>query len=58
MRHVPFPIGQAERNAWLAHMTAAVTASNAAPADAEALLDYFESASTSLINRPTFTLTE
>jgi hemoglobin len=58
MRHVPFPIGQAERNAWLAHMTAAVTASNAAPADAQALLDYFESASTSLINRPTFTLTE
>src|SRR6266851_4402880 len=57
LRHVPFPIGQAERNAWLAHMTAAVTASNAAPADAEALLDYFESASTSLINRPTFTLT-
>jgi hemoglobin len=52
MRHVRFPIGQAERNAWLAHMTAAVTASPAAPADAQALLDYFESASASLINRP------
>src|SRR3982074_3457223 len=30
MRHVPFPIGQAERNAWLAHMRAAVDASAAA----------------------------
>jgi hemoglobin len=52
MRHVPFPIGQAERNAWLSHMRAAVNSSDAAPADAEALLDYFDSASTSLINRP------
>src|SRR6266536_6124938 len=51
MRHVPFPIGQAERNAWLAHMRLAVQQSPAEPADAQALLDYFESASTSLINR-------
>jgi len=48
---VPFPIGQAERNAWLAHMRLAVQQSPAEPADAQALLDYFESASTSLINR-------
>ena len=54
MRHIPFAIGQAERNAWLAHMRAAVDSSAAAPADAQALLDYFESASTSLINRPGF----
>jgi hemoglobin len=51
MRHIPFPIGQPERDAWLRHIRAAVNASDAAPADARALLDYFESASTSLINR-------
>jgi hemoglobin len=51
MRHVPFAIGQAERDAWLGHMRAAVASSAAAPADAQALLDYFESASTSLINQ-------
>ena len=50
-RHIPFAIGQAERNAWLAHMRAAVDSGDAEPADARALLDYFESASTSLINR-------
>jgi hemoglobin len=51
MRHVPFAIGQPERDAWLAHMRTAVESSAAAPADAQALLDYFASASTSLINR-------
>ena len=51
MRHVPFPIGQSERDAWLAHMRAAVESSGALPGDAQALLDYFESASTSLINQ-------
>ncbi len=52
MRHLPFRIGQAERDAWLAHMRVAVELSHASPADAQALLDYFASASTSLINRP------
>jgi hemoglobin len=52
MRHIPFPIGQAERDAWLAHMRAALEASSASRTDAQALLDYFDSASTSLINRP------
>ncbi|MCA1645945.1 MAG: globin [Chloroflexi bacterium] len=52
MRHVPFRIGQAERDAWLCHMRAAVESSSAAPADAQTLLDYFETASTSLINEP------
>ena len=51
MRHVPFAIGQRERDAWLEHMLAAVDASPAAPDAREALRGYFESAATSLINR-------
>src|SRR5215216_3158027 len=52
MRHFPFPIGQAERDAWLQHMRHAVASSDASPSDAETLLDYFETAATSLINQP------
>ena len=52
MRHVRFRIGRAEREAWLAHMRAAVEASDASPADAQALLAYFDSAATSLLNAP------
>src|SRR5690349_7096792 len=33
MRHFPFRIGQAERDAWLGHMRAAVEASSASPSD-------------------------
>jgi hemoglobin len=53
MRHQPFAIGQAERDAWLAHMTAAVESLELAPPVRKALLDYFETASTAMINRPT-----
>lgn len=52
MRHQPFAIGQAERDAWLGHMTAAVASLDLAPAVRKALLDYFETASTAMINRP------
>jgi hemoglobin len=51
MRHFRFPIGTAQRDAWLRHMLAAVDASGAAPADALALRDYFVNAATSLMNR-------
>jgi hemoglobin len=51
MRHQPFAIGQAERDAWLRHMTAAVESLDLAPAVRKALLDYFETASTAMINR-------
>jgi hemoglobin len=51
MRHAPFAIGQAERDAWLRLMHAAVSASPASEADKEALQAYFESAATSLINQ-------
>lgn len=52
MRHVPFAIGQRERDAWLRHMTAAVQSLELAPALQKAFLDYFERASTAMINRP------
>ena len=52
MRHFRFPIGGAEREAWLSHMRAAVESSSATPRDAAALLAYFDTAATSLVNRP------
>lgn len=52
LRHQPFAIGQAERDAWLSHMTAAVESLNLAPAVSKALLDYFSTASTAMINQP------
>ena len=50
MRHQPFAIGRAERDAWLEHMTAAVESLDLAPAVRKALLDYFATASTAMIN--------
>ena len=43
--------GQPERDAWFSHMQAAVAASPATAADKEALIAYFQTAATSLINR-------
>jgi hemoglobin len=51
LRHVPFAIGLAQREAWLKHMLAAVDASPAEAADRQALRDYFNMAATSLLNR-------
>jgi hemoglobin len=50
MRHVPFVIGLAERNAWLGHMVDAVRGSGAADEIQTELIEYFEMASRSLIN--------
>ena len=52
MRHAPFAIGPAERDAWMSHMTAAVESLGLPPAVRRAMLDYFEQASTAMINRP------
>lgn len=52
LRHQPFAIGQTERDAWLRHMTAAVESLGLAPEIRRALLDYFETTSTAMINRP------
>lgn len=51
LRHQPFAIGQAQRDAWLGHMTAAVESLELAPAVRKAMLDYFATASTAMINR-------
>jgi hemoglobin len=53
LRHQPFAIGRRERDAWLGHMTSAVESLDLAPAVRKALLDYFETASTAMINSPT-----
>ena len=50
LRHQPFTIGQRERDAWLARMTAAVESLDLAPGVRRAMLDYFETASTAMIN--------
>jgi hemoglobin len=50
MRHQPFAIGGRERDAWLGYMTAAVDSLELAPGIRKALLDYFEVASTAMIN--------
>jgi hemoglobin len=52
LRHQPFAIGQAERDAWLRHMSAAVDSLELSPEVRTALLDYFETTSTAMINRP------
>jgi len=50
MRHSPFGIGRRERDAWLRHMTAAVESLDLQPNVRKALLDYFETASTAMMN--------
>lgn len=50
MRHQPFAIGRRERDAWLGHMTAAVDSLDLSPGVRKALLDYFDTASTAMIN--------
>jgi hemoglobin len=50
MRHAPFPIGQAERDAWLTAMLAALDESDAPEMAREMMRDYFVNASTAMIN--------
>jgi hemoglobin len=51
LRHQPFAIGPEERDAWLGHMRAAVESLELASAVRQELLDYFETASTAMINQ-------
>jgi hemoglobin len=52
MRHMPFSIGQPERDAWLGHMLAAVDEVGI-PEPARSLMhEYFERAATFMINHP------
>ena len=50
MRHAPFSIGQAERDAWVGHMLAAIDEAGFAEPARTALRDYFERAATFMIN--------
>jgi hemoglobin len=52
MRHVPFVIGQAERNRWIELMSNAFAEAKL-PAEAEAMLrEFFDGVATFMINRP------
>ena len=52
MRHMPFRIGPAERDAWAGHMLAAIDEAGFEEPARGALRDYFERAATFLINAP------
>lgn len=51
MRHVPFAIGPAERDAWLANMRAALDGAQLPPEHDAVLWDYLHRAALSLQNR-------
>ena len=50
MRHAPFRIGLAERDAWLLHMRAAVDSVQLAPAADQQLWEYLVMAAHSMVN--------
>jgi hemoglobin len=52
MRHAPFVIGTAERDAWLGAMLAAVAEAAPPPEVEAAMREYFEMAATHMINAP------
>ena len=51
MRHMPFKIGQAERDAWIANMFAAIDKVPELSPHRQALRDYFDDFATFLINQ-------
>ena len=51
MRHAPFEIGAAERDAWMVHMRGSLVEAEISDDIRTAMLDYFESAATHLINK-------
>jgi hemoglobin len=52
MRHMGFPIGADERDAWYGHMSAAVKAGALDADDEHSMLEYFANAAAHLTNRP------
>lgn len=52
MRHAPFAIGVAERDAWLARMRSALDSLDLPPAYDRTLWDYLTAAAESMRNRP------
>jgi hemoglobin len=51
-RHARFAIGQAERDAWVEHMTAAVKAGGLNPLEESQMLSYLSAAASHLVNTP------
>jgi hemoglobin len=51
MRHMPFAIGRAERDAWFRHMSEAVRDGGLDPEDEAEMIDYFDTSATFLVNR-------
>lgn len=51
MRHLPFSIGRRERDAWMGHMRAAIASVEVDAAVRDAFIEYFEMASTAMMNR-------
>ena len=51
MRHMPFSIGQAERDRWLAHMLASLDEAGIVEPARSVMAQYFASTSTFLINQ-------
>ncbi len=51
MRHLPFAIGQRERDSWFEHMSAAVDSTGIAEPERTEMLRYFSQASTFLKNQ-------
>jgi hemoglobin len=52
MRHAPFRIGPAERDAWLAAMRAAIDAADLDGPHREQLWEYMQSTANHMINSP------
>ena len=52
MRHAPFRVGPAERDAWLRHMRAAVDSLALPPEQDEVLWEYLERAAHFMVNQP------
>ena len=52
MRHLPFRIGEPERDAWLRHMRSAVDETGIPEPARQAMLEYFERAANFLMNQP------
>ncbi len=50
MRHAPFVIAGAEKEAWLRHMLAAVRAGDLHPEIEQQMVEYFETAATHMVN--------
>jgi hemoglobin len=51
MRHMPFPIGRAERDAWLGHMLAAIDAVGIGEPARNVMRNYFAQAADAMINQ-------